>query len=159
MEKNTAEDLVDRALEQFYERDKFLLQKNVHERSIVHKFAEYLQQEFSTNENENIVVDCEYNREGHGNKKTLPEPETDNEEDQIYPDIILHERGTHENNYLVIEAKKGCNTDNRESDKERLEILIDSNKRYNYDIGLFLIFYTNSNHETNPEKDWYTTRS
>ncbi|HYH75804.1 MAG TPA: hypothetical protein VD735_07660 [Candidatus Saccharimonadales bacterium] len=46
-------------------------------------------------------VDCEYNRMGNAQKRLL----TLNNQ-RVYPDIIVHKRGTNEMNLLVIEAKK-----------------------------------------------------
>lgn len=159
MDRTTAEDLVDRSFNQVRDCESFLLQNNAHERSIVHKFAEYLQQELDEEgESDEVVVDCEYNREGHGDTKTLPEPEEDNEEDQIYPDVIVHKRGCHNENLLVIEAKKETNTDNRGSDKNRLRILTNDgkyDKRYDYHHGLFLLIRVNETWENEPEMDWY----
>ena len=48
----------------FLTKDLFLLRGNVHERSVTHKLAEYLQQEFL-----DWNVDCEYNRKGVKPKK------------------------------------------------------------------------------------------
>ncbi|WP_151147699.1 hypothetical protein [Haloarcula sp. CBA1131] len=159
MDRTTANDLVDRAFAKVRSDESFLLQNNVHERSIVHKFAAYLQQEFDNEVgDEEVVVDCEYNRENHGDTKTLPKPQEDNEEDQIYPDVIVHKRGNHSKNLLVIEAKKETNKDNFKSDKKRLRILTndgDHNKRYNYDQGVFLLIYVNDNWEKEIETEYY----
>lgn len=159
MNRDTVESLVDRAFDQVQDRDFFLLQNNVHERTIIHKFAAYLQQGIDEEVgSEDLFVDCEYNREGHGETKTLPEPEEKNEEDQIYPDVIIHERGSHSENLLVIEAKKESNPDNYESDKERLKILTNDEdylERYDYDHGLFLLIHVGENWLEGPEKDWY----
>ena len=62
-----------------------------------HKLAEALQVEFP-----DWHVDCEYNRD-FTELKVLPDVETD-EDHSVFPDIIVHHRGTPEN-LLVIEAK------------------------------------------------------
>ena len=48
---------LEKAIRMLFKNDLFLLKIKAHERSIAHKFAEYLQQEFSE-----YHVDCEYNR-------------------------------------------------------------------------------------------------
>lgn len=97
------------AYEELIERDSFLLVKDANERSITHKLAEYLQQGFP-----GWHVDCEYNRwasnPNNGPRKFLVDLEEqvssgDTNGTTVFPDIIVHRRGTTEN-LLVIEAKK-----------------------------------------------------
>ena len=90
------------ACDRFFERDRELLELDTSERSMTHKLAEYLQQEFP-----HWNVDCEYNRGGH-DPKLLRWDQCDhsNEESgRVSPDIVIHQRGTC-NNLVVIEAKK-----------------------------------------------------
>jgi hypothetical protein len=97
--------------------------RKVNERSLTHKYAEYLQEEFPE-----WNVDCEYNRDGHDTKKIISYiRKIDNENARtVYPDIIIHHRGT-KNNLVVIEAKKdNFNGDNL--DVQKLEA-------YNKDLG------------------------
>lgn len=89
-----------------YRYDYELLDKHANERSITHKLAEHLQREFP-----NWHVDCEYNRHG-SDVKRLPIPlvdkqtsTEDTEARTVYPDIIVHRRGTKQN-LVVIEVKK-----------------------------------------------------
>ena len=56
--------------------------------------------------------------------------------DTIYPDIIVHNRGTQENNILIIEVKKSSNQDTGDSDKKKIKELM--NRPFNYNFGLFL---------------------
>lgn len=61
---------VEKAINILSKNDAFLLEGNVNERSISHKLAEYLQQEFN-----DWNVDYEYNRDffrSNGNSKTRP---------------------------------------------------------------------------------------
>src|SRR5690348_14899528 len=93
------------AIEQLIARDRALLEFDLNERTITHKLAEHLQQAFSEYD-----VDCEYNR-NQGDIKTLELPEhinnswDDTQARTVFPDIIVHRRGTG-TNVLVIEAKK-----------------------------------------------------
>ena len=96
------------AVETLIDRDRYLLEKDVNERSISHKLACYLALEFSEWD-----VDCEYNR-NHDNAKTLDlYPEQIKSDDAngttVFPDIIIHKRGLDEN-FIVIEIKKSTNT-------------------------------------------------
>jgi hypothetical protein len=108
-----------RAYKKLLRHDFYLLQVAANERSITHKFAEYLQREFPS-----YNVDCEYNRTGidsktlDGLKSELKKevPLDDEDATTVFPDIIVHHRGT-KNNLLVIEAKKDVKTDCKDGKK------------------------------------------
>ena len=149
------------ALSKLYVRDWYLLENNAHERSLTHKFAEYLQELFP-----NYDVDCEYNLDIKKRKKWLPErsdeklrnilvklkdsikpysdrltSEIDKLQVNFYPDIIVHKRGTNKHNLLIIEAKKS--EGNQSFDVEKLESFthaIDNIHKYNYQIGALIKF-------------------
>ncbi len=94
------------AIQKVYSKDKYLIVNNLHERTIAHKFAEYLQSEFTNCNDWN--VDCEYNKRGRNTKRLTY---VDNESKKIFPDIIVHKRGTENElgynpNFLVFEIKK-----------------------------------------------------
>jgi hypothetical protein len=102
---------VDQAITQLLEKDYYLLQIDANERAISHRLGLYLQLLF-----EDWHVDCEYNR-NLDNSKRLKTYKTFFNADQrvwniletdpitVFPDIIVHERGTR-NNLLIIEIKK-----------------------------------------------------
>lgn len=58
----------------------------------------------------------------------------------VIPDIIVHQPGHFENNWLVIEVKKATNKHKaeRQKDIETLSALTDPRKRFKYRYGLFL---------------------
>jgi hypothetical protein len=99
------------ALRDLFERDHELLHRDVNERSITHKLACYLGNQFP-----DYDVDCEYNRDGLKPKRLrlfVNEMGKLNPDDidavTVYPDIIVHRRGVsgaEGGNLLVIEAKK-----------------------------------------------------
>jgi hypothetical protein len=95
---------VHQALLQLLQRDQFLFEIDVNERTLTHRLAMYLQPALP-----NWHVDCEYNRDQHGPKELwLPggQPDGyDTDAQTVYPDIIVHRRGTNDN-LLVIEVKK-----------------------------------------------------
>jgi hypothetical protein len=152
-------------LAKLYIEDFNLLVRDVNERSISHKLADYLQSEFNELE---LKVDCEYN--GHGdNEKTLDADEKmievleqkydaqelkeklrDTNAITVFPDIIVHKRGTDERNELVIEIKKSSNKDKwlRQFDAEKptaftKELWSKPYTSYHYNYGLFLDIPTN----------------
>ncbi|KXK27606.1 MAG: hypothetical protein TR69_WS6001000050 [candidate division WS6 bacterium OLB20] len=133
-------------------RDGLLLQVDASERSITHKLAEYLQQLLP-----DWNVDCEYNRTlGEGKLvqlwsekqeevlSKLESAPTDKRRKflqdildggvSVYPDIIIHHRGT-SNNLAVIEAKKSSSTID---DSEKLQAYI-NDERLNYQFAFKVI--------------------
>lgn len=129
------------SIKKLFDEDIFLLKADANERSISHKLAIYLQDEFT--ELKNLSVDCEYNRDMDFDPKRMDdwksrcaqEVESDDVHAKtVYPDIIVHERGNNDNNLLVIEIKKSNNSDNG-CDKEKIKNFI---KDLNYDFGVFI---------------------
>jgi hypothetical protein len=107
-----------RAMQQLLTCDSYLLQVNANERSITARLAIYLQIEFSE-----WTVDCEYNRDGVEPKRLghlglYPDAE-DEEGKTVFPDIVIHQRGTGRN-HLAIEVKKSTSTVPRNTDLQKL---------------------------------------
>ena len=127
---------VEKAIMLLLKNDLFLLEIKAHERSVAHKLAEYLQQEFPE-----YHVDCEYNRDKNISKRLKDIPECKNNQnnssDLVYPDIIIHRRNT-DNNLLVIEIKTSNNSE--KCDLKKLELFTDSSEKFKYQFGLFLKF-------------------
>lgn len=119
------------AIKLFEDQDKYLLTEDINERSITHKLAEYLKQQF-----QGWDVDCEYNR-NVGQVKKLENLEKEIKKNQsaeslardtqgrtVFPDIIVHKRGRgHEDkgNLLVIEVKKSSSSVSEEHDLKKLQ--------------------------------------
>jgi hypothetical protein len=135
-----------------FKNDSFLLEKDVNERSISHKLAEYLQEQFP-----DYDVDCEYNwqaddLEERSHKKqvvfsreeevlfypkTKKEGIKDNNAHTVYPDIIVHRRGHNKNNLLIVEIKKSSNNDEKARGKDKLK-LEKYKEKFGYSYTLFL---------------------
>jgi hypothetical protein len=113
---------VEVCIRQLFKNDYQLLENDAHERSISHKLAEYLQQQFP-----DWHVDCEYNKHYIKIKKLNNKI--------VYPDIIVHIRNT-DLNLLVIELK--CSDKDYEHDIEKLKRFTDQNGKFKYQLGLFL---------------------
>ena len=134
---------IDRVIDLILTRDRKLFKLNSSERSISNKFATYLYPEFPEWE-----IDCEYNRY----MKTIKKLEKKGKDRPIYPDIIIHQRVSKEN-LLVIEMKKSppyslTNQKVRE-DLERLQKMT-SDKKYNYQLGLFILFFVKEYTDKSP---------
>lgn len=151
MEFETVQERVYTAIARLLENDAYLLKVNVNEQSITHWLAVYLQEQF-----EDWDVDCEYNR-NRTDKKTLRlcedgegmpdcidlpveelgrvEPD-DTEGKSVFPDIIVHRRGTGDNS-LVIEAKKTSSRVGNGFDHKKLSLY---REQLGYRYGLFLRF-------------------
>jgi hypothetical protein len=137
------------AIERLVESDAHLLEVDVNERSITHWLAVHLCAPFAP-----WHVDCEYNRNETDTKRLrlcergeqwpdcieLPVDELgavrpdDIEGRTVYPDIIVHERGTG-NNLLVIEVKKTLAADESSFDMQKLQAYV---IQLDYAYGLFL---------------------
>lgn len=122
------------------EFDSFLFEKDLNERTITHKLAEYLQQEFK-----DWNVDCEYNRDcekyiksiSRWNDECYRKPKiNDSDAKTVFPDIIVHQRES-KDNLLVIEAKKSASTKDKKCDINKLEMFV---KEQEYKFGFFIDF-------------------
>ena len=144
IEKEYIEEIIVRALQSLYANDQYLIahysQNNEggnpvhnHERTIVSQFGRYL---------ENIIhtpntplsehhLDCEYNR-NMDMVKALP-----SFLNGVYPDLIIHERGSNYNNVLVMEFKTWWNH-NTGRDKDKLAEFTDLDGEYQYEYGVLV---------------------
>ncbi len=100
--------------------DSYLLEKDLNERTITHRLAIHLQSKFS-----DWNVDCEYNRDHDGIKQVIIHKDEsvsirDTDAKNVFPDIIIHHRGTG-NNLVALEVKKsGQQQVDWDWDKEKL---------------------------------------
>ena len=145
------EEKVGKALAKLLQKDSTLFKEGVNERSVTHKLAEYLQHEFA-----DWNVDCEYNR-NLGESKRVRIPETgvkwdDLESRTVFPDIIVHKRGT-KKNLLVIEAKKSNSTVSARFDKTKLRAFLQ--EPFSYKFGLFIEFDVGPG-RGKPILEWFT---
>ncbi|MHB1758467.1 MAG: hypothetical protein ACYCT9_13360 [Leptospirillum sp.] len=118
-EINEIERVVKKATDSLLADDGDLLRNDVNERSITHRLACYLQELFPE-----WNVDCEYNRLNIDTKKLLTYKKNvksdDTEGTTVFPDIIVHKRGSGKN-LLVIEVKKTTNAKKDTCDLEKLD--------------------------------------
>jgi hypothetical protein len=135
---------VDQAIRQLLDNDYFLLQIDANERAISHRLGMYLQLLFT-----DWHVDCEYNRNLDQPKRLEQYEEFFDEEQRVwsiaetdpitvFPDIIVHERGTG-NNLLIIEMKKTTSKVHDDFDHMKLK---EFKNQYGYPYALFLKLIT-----------------
>ena len=135
MDKKILEIIIGKVIKKLTKNDPDLLKNNLHEQTIVHKFACYLQELLPE-----YNVDIEYNRNLTGQKLSSG---------PARPDVIIHHRGTNKDNLLVIEIKKS-NSDDKNPNINRY--LDDSSLKYQY--GLYLEFGVGNNFGKNKLK-WF----
>lgn len=108
MDRETADRVVNQAIDILIEKDRDLLTLGVTKRALSHCLAHYLS--LSESIERPLVVDCEYNRHLEDVKRLhLPPRETTDRElkaTTVFPDIIIHQRNTDANNFVVLELKK-----------------------------------------------------
>ena len=102
------------AFDALQHHDLVLLEVDAHERTICARLAEHLRSVFP-----GYDVDVEYNRHGMDPKQIKVNPEEGKE--YVYPDVIVHHRGKHGSNLLVMELKKSTNREPRDRDRAKLE--------------------------------------
>lgn len=110
---------LDQALHTLTERDTYLLRKAANERAISFRLAIHLQMLFP-----NWDVDCEYNCWESSGKRMNHIITTTNtaatEARTIYPDIVIHKRGTSQN-LAAIEISKSTNDFGKHQDIKKLK--------------------------------------
>lgn len=126
--------LVESALNELYRNDQYLLDHYVHERSIVFRFAHYLQNLLNNCEIfSEFDLDVEYNRNGYRPKR-IP-----CRRNGAKPDVIIHKRGSNKSNLLMIEFKTYWDT-RTSGDLKKLKEFTRCDGRYNFSLGLSIIF-------------------
>lgn len=123
---------IDSAVKRLYEEDYQLFSYDskfpiICERTLAFRLGHYLQEKFY-----GYNVDCEYNRHADDPKCI--------DGKRIYPDIIIHNRGSDSDNLVWIEVKKGNNLKNAYLDKRRLKY-VTGNSMYRYEYGFFIALF------------------
>ena len=129
--------MIEKACKELYKNDRYLFEHNVNERTIVFRFGIYLQRLISKNKSfDNYNLDNEYNRNIDDSKRLS------DYENGVYPDLIIHKRGSNEHNLLIIECKTEWNSD-VSGDIEKIRKFVDINGRFKYRYGLSILFRIN----------------
>lgn len=132
------------AVETLFKQDRKLLEKDVHERTIAAKLAEYLQPHFPK-----LNVNVEYDLMGDVLKRLAW---NGGDPDRVLPDIIVHVIGEPVN-VLVVEIKKDSNPVLKDDDIRKLRAFReDPNFRYRH--ALFMRFGVGEGAATISECEW-----
>lgn len=129
-------ELLSDAITSVYQEERFLLEyaqggRAGLEQAFVFRTGVYLSRLLVGTDYEALDLDSEYNK-NHGDAKTSARfPHG------LRPDLIIHQRDSHEQNKLVTEFKGWWNNDIA-TDIEKLEDLTDPNGNYSYLIGVFV---------------------
>ncbi len=124
---------IDIALNEVYQKDFYLIEHKVHERSIVNRFSIYFQKSLASTEFATLNLDFEYSKNHADPKRTV------NFKNGTYPDIILHRRGSNEDNILIIEFKTWWDS-NTITDIQKLKDFTNQNGQYKYGMGFSIVF-------------------
>ncbi|GAB4200851.1 MAG: hypothetical protein OHK0022_22280 [Roseiflexaceae bacterium] len=164
MDFSQVESLVREAIQQVLVNDRYLIVKDLNERSISHWLAVYLSERFR-----GFNVDCEYN--GNADRRNrkpkyiqmlknvarelgiLSDSELISDDEHVrrklYPDIVIHRRDGNgpENNLLIIEMKKSTSQEDDRWDQEKLRRMTSSDygNTFPYCFGAFVRFRTGRN--------------
>ncbi|PWA08296.1 hypothetical protein [Flavobacterium laiguense] len=155
MEDLSIRKLVIEATEKVIEKDSWLLKNDISEQCISHRLGIYLQEKFAE-----YNVDCEYNGDidRMNNKKSISilkenlkeigllreREESDLEKEftkrAVFPDIIIHTRGTNENNLCILEVKKSTSSVKFDYDFLKLKAYTSNfyGNNLKYRIGIFV---------------------
>ena len=113
---------------------------HVGERAIVFRFAYYLQK-FLDEQGlyPEYNLDCEYNRNGDKPKIIYSLGKN------VYPDLIIHQRGSNDNNLLVMEFKTYWNVE-QENNIKKISTFLENNEinSYNYKYGIAALIKRNN---------------
>lgn len=126
--------IVELTVVQLYEKDLILFEKQVHERAIAFRFAIYFQELIRNTEFGDLDLDFEYNKREGDSKITPSRP------NGSCPDLILHKRGSQDQNTLVLEFKCVWSKADRDGDFNKLidYTLQNVENGYYYGLGIFL---------------------
>ena len=127
-------EIVEEACKKFYENDRYLINHRVNERAIAFRFGIYLQELISKNKFfDNYNLDNEYNRNMNDPKRLR------GCKNGVYPDLIIHQRGSNKYNLLIIECKTKWNSD-VSGDIRKIRKFVDIHDIYKYRYGLSILF-------------------
>jgi len=139
--------IIEGAASDLRDNDAYLLEVNVSERCIAHKFAEYINIRLKLHPDYNTVgyaVDCEYNRDGI-DPKTIPRRFRSKDDDgktYPYPDVVIHRRGAAGPNLLAVEIKLTSNV-NIGDDVAYTKWKLDEYREHlKYQFSLYICFIT-----------------
>lgn len=134
MNKDQIKQKIIKALDELYKEDAFLIDEDLCERCIAHRFVLHLEKQ---NFGRGYFIDCEYNKSHLGK---ITESKIVSNPNGNYIDVVITKRNKNPQDDLIcFELKKRSNYQNRDKDRENLEILTRGGT-YCYDYGFYVIF-------------------
>jgi hypothetical protein len=130
------------AMERLFRLDMSLLEKDVHERAIASQLARHMQPYFPDHN-----VDVEYNLMGDVPKRLS----WNGGPALVYPDLVVHQRGTDSENVMVVEIKKSSNAASKDDDVQKL---VAFRQELGYGHALFIRFGVGNAAGTVLECEW-----
>ena len=153
------------AINNFIQDEKGLLIRGVNEETITTELKNYLRNEFNDWEwsidhlwddriKENQIVQKRtIFAQDRLPKDKIPKKYQDAPPDEIekaiIPDIIFHDRDSHDHNFLVVEVKLSKNTSKSEREFDFLKLEVMTNIDLKYEWGIFLDFKTENDYTEN----------
>ncbi|MEN6393859.1 MAG: hypothetical protein ABFD53_08630 [Anaerolineaceae bacterium] len=144
-------------------KDRDLIQRDANERTVVANIyckanAILYEKQTINNDLDNLGIDIEYNRNSANPKRVYEKCgicpnegcfiKVSNLQHTVSsPDMIIHQRGSNENNQVVIEYKKASNINPQERDADKAKLIYftcqqpfqdHENENYQYRIGFFI---------------------
>src|SRR5439155_2686835 len=123
------------ALQEFYAREIYLLEKDLGERALTHRLAVHIEKAFP-----GWDVDCDYDRLGDRTLR-LPHGTIVSTDDHlgksVYPDIVVHQREI-PNNLVTLEERKAGKHQPPHPGQETIRALTDPHLWFAYWIGVLL---------------------
>ncbi|MBN1601959.1 MAG: hypothetical protein JW915_10135 [Chitinispirillaceae bacterium] len=126
----TLKTAVNSACDTLYKNDALLIENATHEVAIAHRFAVYLEHTLR-----DVFPDHHFDIEYNRYEDQVKQSENGT---SIRPDILIHKRMVQNENKLVIEIKKNCNSDVDADDEVKLLELTKHSGSYAYNYGLFM---------------------
>ena len=130
-DKEILKKLLEESIGKFYKKDSLLSERKGLEQACVFRIGLYLQERLKKAKISDVVVDCEYNKNGDHPKKTLMFLEG------VRPDLLIHKRGDNTKNLLVAEFKGWWNK-SKNRDEDKLKSLTSPYDEYHYLLGAYV---------------------
>lgn len=113
--------IIKEALQQLFDRDRYLLRHGINERTIAHRFALFL---------EPLLPGYDVDYQYYGN--------IDSEKTYrlVYPEICIHRRGINVDDSLIIKIKKSTNPESGDYDLLNIEIHTTNEKKNSFPYPL-----------------------
>ncbi|HEY8462421.1 MAG TPA: hypothetical protein VIM29_00055 [Bacillota bacterium] len=134
MDLATVKQIMESSLSRLVEKDSELIDRRVKEECINHRLAIYIDENYRQfcGQRNHCNVDLEYNKNLDREKEVY---DGNGKPIRIRPDILLHKRGSNDNNLIAIETKKDCF---KRHDMDKIQALLKPPFRYLYG---FIILY------------------